>query len=1080
MSIRRLTRVLVACSVATASIESPAQSTQITGDLVALIAESFQREAVIHFSLRLEDGSTIRLLLDEVLLRPFGGVRAMDQRRVALDGVFQPELRDPATGATTRVFAVSGVRPIGPQPAYAAAAHAIGPVTGTFKWVVIGCRFGDRTTITPVPNTLWQTFLGAAAPGLDHYWREVSGGRVNLTGSVATDWFNLPQNRSYYMPGNLFDSNRLRTDCLATADAMVNFPDFDGIIFQYNDYLLAGSSTTYASFAFFTPQQITIDGQTKGYRTMFMSYGHERALNVWAHEMGHTFTLPHSSGSRAAARFPYDSYWDVMSDGAINNTTIGGTIPVHTIAYHKFVTGWITDGETAAIQPGTRTVRLEPSTQPLTAGSFRLIRVDLPDQPGVMYTAEARMTSGYDAMGSPRGLPGIGVVIHRVDTDGDLFNVNFPRATVVDGDLTNNSVNDGGAIWTAGETYTNPSDGVTFAIAAVAGQPYAYDVTVTLATRNIATLANNLPVTGISGGAGSGTFFRIAIPAGTSVLSFATNGGSGDMDIYARHGQTPTTLAYACASENVGNTDRCVVPSPAAGDWYVMLFAYSSSSNVTLTPSYGAYALQIAGQPGGAVSGQTFSQQPTVQLVDAAMQPVLQSGVSVTATVSAGGGTLFGSTTAVSAIAEGAVKQEPVPVVVSAVTAATGIATFASLGISGAGNHTLTFTSLGYAPASSQSFNVAQPAATILTPGTPISGMSGSSGTTQLFRAVVPAGTAGLAVSISGSSGDADLYVRRGGPPTTTLYDCRPFTGGSNETCTIGVPAATELYVMVRAFTSYSGVSLAANPIAQRVALQTQPAGAVSGQPFTQQPVVRLVTGDNQPIQLAGVSVTASRTSGSGSLSGTPLTATTDASGIATFSGLRLSGSGAHTLLFSATAYGGALSDVVMVAPAGLVVVAGLGDGAGTVSAPPVSCNYANNASTGTCVGTFGAGSTATFTATTSSESVFLGWSGATCTGAAPCQLVVNGTYGLKAYFANRTRILDGVVDELFGGPPTVSAVERAHLDAGGNRSGSLDLGDLLAMIDRSGVPLSAAILELLATPAPGAAKVRAAGRIKR
>lgn len=52
-------------------------------------------------------------------------------------------------------------------------------------------------------------------------------------------------------------------------------------------------------------------------------------------------------------------------------------------------------------------------------------------------------------------------------------------------------------------------------------------------------------------------------------------------------------------------------------------------------------------------------------------------------------------------------------------------------------------------------------------------------------------------------SGDGDLYVNFGAPPTTTSYDCRPYLGSSNETCTLSVPAGeTQAYVMVRGYSS--------------------------------------------------------------------------------------------------------------------------------------------------------------------------------------------------------------------------------------------------------------------------------------
>ena len=45
----------------------------------------------------------------------------------------------------------------------------------------------------------------------------------------------------------------------------------------------------------------------------------------------------------------------------------------------------------------------------------------------------------------------------------------------------------------------------------------------------------------------------------------------------------------------------------------------------------------------------------------------------------------------------------------------------------------------------------------------------------------VPPGQATLDVSISGGSGDADLYVRQGALPTLARWDGRPYLWGNNE-----------------------------------------------------------------------------------------------------------------------------------------------------------------------------------------------------------------------------------------------------------------------------------------------------------
>lgn len=86
--------------------------------------------------------------------------------------------------------------------------------------------------------------------------------------------------------------------------------------------------------------------------------------------------------------------------------------------------------------------------------------------------------------------------------------------------------------------------------------------------------------------------------------------------------------------------------------------------------------------------------------------------------------------------------------------------------------------------------------------------ISAASGADNRFTLLVPAGRTSLSFSISGGTGDADLYVRFGTAPTTTTYDCRPYTNGNNETCTITNIRAGTYHVNVRGFSAYSNVTL--------------------------------------------------------------------------------------------------------------------------------------------------------------------------------------------------------------------------------------------------------------------------------
>jgi hypothetical protein len=72
---------------------------------------------------------------------------------------------------------------------------------------------------------------------------------------------------------------------------------------------------------------------------------------------------------------------------------------------------------------------------------------------------------------------------------------------------------------------------------------------------------------------------------------------------------------------------------------------------------------------------------------------------------------------------------------------------------------------------------------------------------TQFPSIAVKPGTT-FKVAMTGS-GDPDIYVRWGSAPTTTSYNCRPYTSGANETCELTVPSnVTNAFYAVRGYTS--------------------------------------------------------------------------------------------------------------------------------------------------------------------------------------------------------------------------------------------------------------------------------------
>lgn len=91
-----------------------------------------------------------------------------------------------------------------------------------------------------------------------------------------------------------------------------------------------------------------------------------------------------------------------------------------------------------------------------------------------------------------------------------------------------------------------------------------------------------------------------------------------------------------------------------------------------------------------------------------------------------------------------------------------------------------------------------------------ISNLSGTTNSERHFRIEVPPGQSELIIRIFGGSGDADLYVRHGSPPTLSQYDHRPFLAHNDETVNIPFPAQGDWYVMIHAFSAYAGLSLQA------------------------------------------------------------------------------------------------------------------------------------------------------------------------------------------------------------------------------------------------------------------------------
>jgi hypothetical protein len=104
------------------------------------------------------------------------------------------------------------------------------------------------------------------------------------------------------------------------------------------------------------------------------------------------------------------------------------------------------------------------------------------------------------------------------------------------------------------------------------------------------------------------------------------------------------------------------------------------------------------------------------------------------------------------------------------------------------------------------------PVSTLITAGTPVTNLSSPDSIEYLFTLEVPASEPGtLEVTLSGGTGDADLYVHYGDRPAhRDDYECQSGNPDTTERCVINAAEPGTYHILVFAWTAYSGTSLLA------------------------------------------------------------------------------------------------------------------------------------------------------------------------------------------------------------------------------------------------------------------------------
>jgi hypothetical protein len=311
-------------------------------------------------------------------------------------------------------------------------------------------------------------------------------------------------------------------------------------------------------------------------------------------------------------------------------------------------------------------------------------------------------------------------------------------------------------------------------------------------------LTNGVAVTGISGSAGSEKFYKIEVPAGQDELVISTSGGTGDVDLYVRRGSQPTTSSYDYRPYKVGNNETVTVANPTAGTWYILLKGYNVYSGVTLLAQYSA-AISITplvnGVPvtsiGGSAGGEVYF---SIEV------PASQTKLEISMSGGTGDADLY-------------VKKGALPTTSSYDYRPYLIGNNESVTVNNPDATTWYVMIRGYNAFSGITLlaTYGGGVGTQLENGVPVTGISGAQASEKIYRIDVPAGQTSLEIQITGGTGDADLYVKLGAPPTTTDYDYRPFLAGSEESVTINTPLGGTWYIMVRGYSAFTGLTLKAS-----------------------------------------------------------------------------------------------------------------------------------------------------------------------------------------------------------------------------------------------------------------------------
>ncbi len=95
-------------------------------------------------------------------------------------------------------------------------------------------------------------------------------------------------------------------------------------------------------------------------------------------------------------------------------------------------------------------------------------------------------------------------------------------------------------------------------------------------------LKDDVPMAGLYGVPGSERVYQVDVPSGAETLTVRTSGGTGNCDVYLKHGARPTVSDADFVLAESGNKESISVGAPPAGTWYIVVRGVQNYRDVTV------------------------------------------------------------------------------------------------------------------------------------------------------------------------------------------------------------------------------------------------------------------------------------------------------------------------------------------------------------------------------------------------------------------------------------------------------------------------------------------------------------------